>query len=91
VLTPSLSTSSSSGLRFAISPEPTALSTVLPATSPRFANLPLGSRIEVAQDSWKMARRCGELIGAGSGGGAGLLVDYGGDRAFGDSFRVSRR
>lgn len=32
-------------------------------------------------------RKCGELIN-GPGGGAGLVVDYGGDRAYGDSFRV---
>jgi NADH dehydrogenase [ubiquinone] 1 alpha subcomplex assembly factor 7 len=41
----------------------------------------------VAQDSWKIMRKVGELIS--SGGGAGLVVDYGGDRVFGSSFRVS--
>lgn len=37
-------------------------------------------------------RKAGELLSNvdGAGGGAGLVVDYGGDRAYGDSFRVSR-
>ena len=34
-------------------------------------------------------RRAGELLGTDGGGGAGLIVDYGGDRVFGTSFRVS--
>lgn len=56
----------------------------------------------MSQDSWKIARRLGEIItgrqsgtgsasalAGGGGGGAGLIVDYGGDRAYGSSFRVS--
>ncbi|WWC88170.1 uncharacterized protein L201_003075 [Kwoniella dendrophila CBS 6074] len=97
--TPGLSTQSSkSGLRLSISPSPTPLSTVLPATSPRFAKLSKGSRIEVAQDSFKIMRRIGELLGnkgknaaSGAGaasGGCGVVVDYGGDRSYGQSFRA---
>ncbi|WWC68354.1 uncharacterized protein I206_102279 [Kwoniella pini CBS 10737] len=78
---------SKSGLRLSISPSPTALSTVLPASSPRFAKLSTGSRIEVSQDSFKIMRRIGELLGKGKGG-CGVVVDYGGDRSYGQSFRA---
>ncbi|KAK8865615.1 hypothetical protein IAR55_000759 [Kwoniella newhampshirensis] len=89
--------SSSSGLRLSISRTATPLSTILPSTSPRFANLPVGSRIEIAQDSWKIMRHVGQLLsgtssdgkGKGKGkGGCGLVVDYGADRAFRSSFRA---
>ncbi|WVR05590.1 hypothetical protein IAU60_002609 [Kwoniella sp. DSM 27419] len=93
---PGLPTSSSkSGLRLSLSRTTTPLSTILPATSPRFASLPTGSRIEIAQDSYKIMRSAGHLIGSGTGvggnrkgGGCGLVVDYGGDRAYGSSFRA---
>ncbi|WVQ65216.1 uncharacterized protein L199_003389 [Kwoniella botswanensis] len=78
---------SKSGLRLSLSSAPTPLSTVLPATSPRFTNLSTGSRIEIAQDSFKIMRRAGELISKGSGG-CGVVVDYGGDRSYGQSFRA---
>ena len=83
------SPSSSSGLRLAIARNSTTLASVLPATSVRFAELPVGSRVEIAPDSWQIMRRIGEVLGAeGAGGGAGLVVDYGGDQSFGSSFRV---
>ncbi|WVF70972.1 hypothetical protein IAT40_005768 [Kwoniella sp. CBS 6097] len=93
---PGLPTSSSkSGLRLSLSPSSTPLSTVLPATSPRFAKLHTGSRIEIAQDSFKIMRQAGQLIGSGSGsggnrtgGGCGLVVDYGGDKTYSSSFRA---
>ncbi|WRT65970.1 uncharacterized protein IL334_002921 [Kwoniella shivajii] len=89
---PGLPTQTSrSGLRLSISPSPTPLSSVLPATSPRFASLPVGSRVEIAQESFKIMRRAGELLGSGHtkcGGGCGVVVDYGGDRAYGQSFRA---
>lgn len=45
--------------------------------------------MEIAPDSWQIMRRIGEVLGAeGAGGGAGLVVDYGGDQSFGSSFRV---
>lgn len=71
--------------RLAMSRDPTPLSQVLPKTSPRFAAMLEGSRVEIAQESWKISRKVGELI---KHGGAGLVVDYGGPRLFGDSFRV---
>jgi hypothetical protein len=72
----------------------------------------------VAQDSWRIMRKLGEIVGGGAsasasaspsatsvgenggsaavegaegggGGGAGLVIDYGSDRVFGSSFRVS--
>ncbi|WWD18208.1 hypothetical protein CI109_102658 [Kwoniella shandongensis] len=93
---PGLPTSaSSSGLRLSISRSTTPLSTILPTTSPRFANLPVGSRIEIAQDSWKIMRHVGQLLSGSSEkgkakakGGCGLVIDYGADRAFGGSFRA---
>ncbi|KAL7423569.1 hypothetical protein Q5752_001149 [Cryptotrichosporon argae] len=80
----------SSGLRLTLSREPTTPSSLLPASSPRWAGLPVGSRIEVSPESWKIMRRAGTLLGGsgGSGGGAGLVVDYGGDRTYGSSFRA---
>lgn len=88
MLIPSLPTGKKT-FRLAMSREPNSLSTVLPATSPRFASLPTGSRVEIASESWKISRRIGELIKSGEGG-AGLVIDYGGDRHYGSSFRVSR-
>jgi NADH dehydrogenase [ubiquinone] 1 alpha subcomplex assembly factor 7 len=57
----------------------------LPASSPRFPALLEGARLEISQESWKISRKVGQLI---SHGGAGLFVDYGGPRLFGESFRV---
>lgn len=76
--------------RLAICREANSLSTVLPATSPRYAKLPTGTRVEISVESWKISRRIGEIIRGGAGG-AGLMIDYGGDRHYGSSFRVSRR
>nr|ODN93190.1 hypothetical protein L203_00459 [Cryptococcus depauperatus CBS 7841] len=81
---------SSSGLRLTLSPSATTLSSLLPCTSPRFASLPTGSRIEVSQDSFKIMLQLGNLINQGVGG-CGLVVDYGADRAFADSFRAFKK
>ena len=82
-------------LRRVLSPTPTAASTVLGLSSTRFRSLPVGVTIEVSPASFKIARQVGELLSrAGEGkdesspGGCGLIVDYGGTKAFGDSFRV---
>ncbi|KAG9104808.1 hypothetical protein FRC06_009278 [Ceratobasidium sp. 370] len=40
--------------------------------------------------SWGIAQTAGKLVGA-SGGGAGLVIDYGDDRAFGSSFRAFQK
>lgn len=81
----SLPTAAKYPFRLAMSREPTPLSQVLPKTSPRFASMIEGARVEIAQESWKISRKVGELI---KHGGAGLVVDYGGPRLFGSSFRV---
>ncbi|RSH90450.1 hypothetical protein EHS25_001055 [Saitozyma podzolica] len=67
---PTVSSVNPSGLHLALSQEPTPLSTVLPATSPRFARLPIGSRIELAQDSWRIMRKLGEIVGGGTNASA---------------------
>ena len=69
-----------------LSPCPTPSSTVLGFSSPRFEKLAIGTRIEVSPLAFKIARRVGELVGEG---GAALIMDYGGEKVFGDSFRVS--
>ena len=83
--------STPSGLRLALSKESTTMSNILPSTSSRYAKLPPGARVEISPESWKIMRNVGQVLGnQGGGGGAGLIVDYGGDRTFSDSFRASR-
>ncbi|KAH8987098.1 DUF185-domain-containing protein [Lactarius hatsudake] len=67
--------------------EPTSVSTLLGASSPRFASLPIGARIEVSAASFQTARKLGTLVSQGAGGSA-LVVDYGADHAVGNSFRA---
>ena len=67
--------------------EPSPVSTLLGASSPRFSSLPIGARIEVSAVSFRIARKLGMLISQGAGGSA-LIVDYGTDHAVGNSFRV---
>jgi len=83
--------------RRVLAPRPSAVSHVLAHSSKRFHNLPVGSSLEVAPTSFKIARKVGELLTSriseeegGSIGGCGLIIDYGGDHAFGDSFRAFR-
>lgn len=83
-------------LRRVLSPTPTASSTLLGLSSPRFQTLPIGSRLEVSQTAFRVARKVGELLSRQSSqspsaslGGSALIVDYGGESCFGDSFRVS--
>jgi NADH dehydrogenase [ubiquinone] 1 alpha subcomplex assembly factor 7 len=70
-----------------LAPEPTPVSTLLGASSPRFASLPIGARIEVSAASFQIAHKLGTLVSQGAGGSA-LVVDYGADHAVGNSFRV---
>ncbi|KAI8980089.1 DUF185-domain-containing protein [Trametes punicea] len=76
-----------------LSPAPTPSSTLLGLSSTRFQKLPVGSRIEVSPASFKIARQLGELLydaesnGSRSAGSA-LIVDYGGEKAYGNSFRA---
>ncbi|KIK99599.1 hypothetical protein PAXRUDRAFT_822590 [Paxillus rubicundulus Ve08.2h10] len=74
-----------------LSPTPTASSTLLGHASPRFAALPVGSRIEVSRSSVKIARQVAELIQGpekGCAGGCALVIDYGGEKVFGNSLRA---
>lgn len=61
---------------------------LLAASSLRFIKAPAPSRIEVSPDSWRTARAIGDLLSAPNQG-AGLIIDYGDDHHFGDTFRVS--
>ena len=75
-----------------LSPSPTPISTTLGLSSPRFQALPIESRIEVSPVAFKIARKIGQVLGSGTTSrGSALIVDYGGDKAYGDSFRVSSR
>ncbi|KAF8633097.1 hypothetical protein AX15_001514 [Amanita polypyramis BW_CC] len=79
-------------LKRVLSPIPTAASSLLGLSSPRFKNLPQGSTIEVSPSSFKIARKVGELLAShgesASLGGCALIIDYGGDKVYGDSFRA---
>jgi NADH dehydrogenase [ubiquinone] 1 alpha subcomplex assembly factor 7 len=87
--TSSLSSSSATQTRFrpVLAAEPSPVSMLLGASSPRFASLPIGARVEVSAASFQTARKLGTLISQGAGGSA-LVVDYGTDHAVGNSFRV---
>ncbi|KAG9015939.1 hypothetical protein FRB90_004115 [Tulasnella sp. 427] len=78
----------SSRLNFTLSADASPITSVLVASSPRFANLPTGSRIEVSPASFKIAHQVGNLI---QKGGAALVVDYGGPQLYGNSFRAFRK
>lgn len=98
-----------SGLTLALSRTSSTLSQILPATSPRFADLAIGDRVEINKEGWEIMRMIGELIegkvvdqerGERGGvtaadvrgaGGVGVVVDYGDEKAFDNSFRVRRR
>jgi NADH dehydrogenase [ubiquinone] 1 alpha subcomplex assembly factor 7 len=93
---PSLSSSLSFDTTLPPSPLSTSSSTLKPPQTPaqsisptlsRFDRLPVGSRMEISPASWEIARGVGKAL-AGDQGGAGLIVDYGGDKAFGRSWRV---
>lgn len=73
-----------------LTPTPTTAATILGNSSPRFRSIPEGSQLEVSPASYRMARQVGFLLSQNKVGGAGLIVDYGGDRAYGDSFRVNK-
>lgn len=74
-----------------LSPSPSAASTLLGLSSSRFQKLPIGSRIEISPAAFKIAYRLGQLVelDADKPTGCGLVVDYGGEKAYGNSFRVS--
>ncbi|KAN0134534.1 S-adenosyl-L-methionine-dependent methyltransferase [Lactarius tabidus] len=63
-----------------LAPEPTPVSTLLGASSPRFMSLPIGTRIEVSAALFQTACKLGTLVSQGVGGSV-LVVDYGADHA----------
>ncbi|KAF9787471.1 S-adenosyl-L-methionine-dependent methyltransferase [Thelephora terrestris] len=75
-----------------VASQPSPSSSLLGLASPRFKDLPIGTRVEVSPASFKIAHRIGQLLSTkaeSSGlGGAALMVDYGGDHLHGDSFRA---
>ncbi|KAJ7702039.1 S-adenosyl-L-methionine-dependent methyltransferase [Mycena metata] len=79
-------------LRYVLSPHPTAASTLLGLSSPRFRHTPVGGRVEVSPVGFKTMRKVGELLchtpDIKASLGCGLIVDYGGPRAFAESFRA---
>lgn len=82
-----------SHFRHVLAPEPSAKSILLGSSSPRFNTLPIGSRVEASPVSYRLARKIAELLSAKDdnkrAGGSALIIDYGDDRAYGNSFRVS--
>ncbi|KAF7424518.1 hypothetical protein PC9H_009825 [Pleurotus ostreatus] len=75
-------------LKAVLSPEPSPVSSLLGMSSQRFSKLPIGTRIEVSPSSFKISRRIGELIAGSSAGGSALVIDYGEDKVFNNSFRA---
>ncbi|ETW83288.1 hypothetical protein HETIRDRAFT_316531 [Heterobasidion irregulare TC 32-1] len=74
-----------------LSAAPSPVSTLLGSSSTRFSSLPIGSRIEVSPAGFQISRKVGELIGGKSNigsRGSALIIDYGADKAFGNSFRA---
>lgn len=84
-----------SPFRQVLSRSPTPSSTLLGLSSQRFLKLPVGTRVEVSPAAFKIAHRVGELVQAEqdipASAGSALIVDYGGEKAYGNSFRVRNR
>ncbi|KAF8212501.1 S-adenosyl-L-methionine-dependent methyltransferase [Mycena galopus ATCC 62051] len=73
--------------RYVLAPQPTAASTLLGMSSPRFsADAPLGTRLEVSPAAFKTMHAIGELLAPSCG--RGLIVDYGAAHASAQSFRA---
>ena len=80
---------------------PSTASTLLGHSSPRFQDIPAGSFLEVSPTAFRIAHRISQLLSnknfsnknsedeTTSLGGCGLIIDYGDDKAFANSFRVS--
>ncbi|KAF7331586.1 Protein arginine methyltransferase NDUFAF7 [Mycena kentingensis (nom. inval.)] len=73
-------------LRYVLAPQPTAASTLLGLSSPRFLKLAIGSRLEVSPVSFKTMRSLGSLVAGNPG--CGLIIDYGDAKPSSGSFRV---
>ena len=70
------------------SPKKSGFADPLDALARRLAALPASASAEICWPAWDIAASISKLL---RGGGAGLVIDYGGERMFGDSFRVSNR
>ncbi|KAJ7472787.1 DUF185-domain-containing protein [Mycena latifolia] len=86
--------------RYALSPQPSAASTLLGLSSTRFRDMRVGARLEVSPLAFKTMRAVGELIGGEEdpdnqdpppSRGCGLIVDYGADHVSGQSFRAFQK
>lgn len=53
----------------------------------RYCDLPVGTRFEFSWPSYTTITQVAKLLQS-EGGGAGLVIDYGDDRLFSNSFRV---
>ena len=74
-------------LRYVVSPAATLASNLLmPNDDPYLKGLSDGARVEVCPEAYEIAACSAQILG---GKGAGLIIDYGGERHFGSSFRVS--
>ncbi|KAI0072761.1 DUF185-domain-containing protein [Panus rudis PR-1116 ss-1] len=94
--TPASSTSSTSKPHFRqVLAPPSPGSMLLGLSSLRFQEMPVGSQIEVSPPAFKIAHQLGKLLATpekyqDSSIGCALIVDYGDEKAFGNSFRAFR-
>ena len=89
-----ISASDSLPFKEVLSGLPGLASGLLSHSAERYDRLPLGSRVEISPSAFKIMRTIGEMLRADNTDrqavrGAALVVDYGDDHAFGNSFRVS--
>lgn len=82
-------------LQKVLSPTPSATASLLGNSSPQFKTLPADSQVEISPTAFRVARMIGDILTVkdsdeqpSSLGGCALIVDYGGDAASSDSFRV---
>ena len=93
---PSSRSAATSRLQRVLARNPSTASTLLGYSSPRFQDTPVGSFLEVSPTAFRIAHRIGQLLSNKNSeakttplGGCGLIIDYGDDKAFANSFRVS--
>ncbi|KAF8802501.1 DUF185-domain-containing protein [Phlegmacium glaucopus] len=88
-------TAVATALQRVLARNPSTASALLGYSSPRFQGIPVGSSLEVSPTAFRIAHKIGQLLSSENSGakktslgGCGLIIDYGGDKAFGDSFRA---
>lgn len=89
-------TAATTPLQRVLARNPSTASTLLGHSSPRFQDIPIGSSLEVSPTAFRIAHKIGQLLSSENSGdqrtslgGCGLIIDYGSDKVFSDSFRVS--